>query len=1311
MDRSPARSRDGVPDGQRPDEEESPQVYLKTLTLRGFKSFASATTLRFEPGITCVVGPNGSGKSNVVDAFSWVMGEQGVKTLRGGKMEDVVFAGTSSRPPLGRAEVTLTIDNTDGALPIDYTEVTISRLLFRSGQSEYAINGNQCRLLDVAELLSDSGLGREMHVIVGQGQLDEVLHAGPEARRALIEEAAGVLKHRRRKEKALRKLEAMQTNLTRLVDLTGELRRRLGPLSRQAALARRAASIQADLRDARLRLLADDYVTVAADLERGQEDETSALARRGELEQTLAQARLRESALDAAEQDHAPRLAQAQETWFSLSSLAERLRGVGRVAHERHSHLVAEPEPPRPGRDPDELEREAASLREQEAVLGERLEAARAQLAGAIGARETAEADLAEAERRLAAQAREATARAEWLARLRGQVGAARSRVAAAGEEEGRLADALDQAQSRARLARQEYEEFQDASAGRDDDRAGLAAAHEQATTALSVVTARVTELRAAERRASGERAALAARKEALEEGIRAVQQGAEASAILLADPVLSGEVLGTVAGLLTVADGAQEAVTAALGGAADAVAVAGLDAAVTILGQLKAADAGSTALLIAGDDARQAPAGRPDASYPPGVLPALDLVKAPGELCAALAGLLAGVVVADDLDQARDLVRAHPELRVVTRDGDLLGAHWAQGGAARPPSVLAMRSAADAAAAGLAAADRACELAAAGLAAAVAEEERAQQAVAGALALMQEADAAAAAISGQLGRLAGASRAAQDEATRLAAAITVAREKSGRDQATLTELSARLAAEEASETGPGHGTGQAPGRAAADGTDGAHSAGDGARAGGTLGGPPAEPDRGALAGRAGAARETETDARLEVRTAEERLRAIAGRADTLAAAAVSERQAARAAADRSRLRQQQAQAARAVAQGAGMALERLEQSLAVATADRQAAEQAREGRSDALKTVRAQVRELAEELDRVVDSAHGAEIVRAEHRMRLEQVAARAVEEFGVDAVALVAEYGPGVPIPPPAEEAGIQETGAQAGAEGHPAAAEPRDSVAADRPAAAGYPDPGGPAADPPAPAVPPPGREPAGPRDSGESPRPGIPYVRAEQERRAAVAQRQLNQLGRVNPLALEEYAALEERHAFLATQLEDLKKTRRDLLTVVKEVDDRVQQVFAAAFEDTAREFEQIFGRLFPGGQGRLILTEPDDMLATGIDFEARPPGKKVKRLSLLSGGERSLTAIAFLLAIFMARPSPFYVLDEVEAALDDTNLQRLLQIFDELRATSQLIVVTHQKRTMEAADSLYGISMQGDGVSSVVSQRLREPERA
>jgi chromosome segregation protein len=1330
-------------------------VYVKSLTLRGFKSFASATSLRFEPGITCVVGPNGSGKSNIVDAFAWVMGEQGAKSLRGGKMDDVVFAGTASRPPLGRAEVTLTIDNTDCALPIDYTEVTISRLLFRSGQSEYAINGNQCRLLDVTELLSDSGLGREMHVIVGQGQLDEVLHAGPEARRALIEEAAGVLKHRRRKEKALRKLEAMQVNLTRLVDLTGELRRRLGPLGRQAAIARRAATIQADLRDARLRLLADDFAGAAAALERGEADEAAALARRAELENLLAQARRQESALDADEQQHAPRLESALNTWFELSSLAERLRGVANLARERHSLLAADQAPARPGRDPGELDAEAASLREQEAVLGEALEAARAALGKATEGRTAAEADLAAAERLLADQARAATARADQLARLRGQVGAARSRVSASEEEAARLADAIEQARSRARFAQREHEEAQETAAGGTDDRAGLAAAHEETAAALAESSARVAECRAAERVASAERAALVARRQALEEGLRAVQDGTAASASLLADPEWAGHVLGGVAALLTVAEGAQEAITAALGGAADAVAVAGLDAAVAILHGLKGADAGTAGLVIAdtgagpGSGAGESSPGRGSAAdlpggmttggLPPGAVPAADLVKAPGGLTAALAGLLAGVVVADDLTAARDLVVARPDLKVVTRDGDLLGAHWAHGGSAKPPSMLAMRAAADEAAAALAAAERAAKEAAASLASALADEERDREATGRALAGVRTADKAAAESSGRLGRLAGAARAAQEEAARLEAAIASVAGQRERDAAALAGLVAKLEEAEAGE-------------------DGATGVGEAGHAPDS----PQAPDRDNLTAQASAAREAETDARLEVRTAEERLRAIAGRADALAAAADRERRAAQAALARRRLRAQQAEVAGAVATGADAALAKIAESLATAQADREAAEQSSKGRAEALKEVRARVRTIAGDLDRVVDTAHGAEVSRAEQRMRVEQMMARAAEEFGVDTETLLAEYAPGVPVPVfeeaeppaprrrrpgPAVQAGPAQTGAaqaemagrepftggngisRNGASGNGASSNGADAAvigAGERhpaemgvariPAARGAPGTAagaaedaaedGAAADGPAQDAPA-----AGTADRPAQPIRTIPYVRAEQEKRAATAQRQLDQLGKVNPLALEEYAALEERHQFLANQLEDLKKTRRDLLTVVKEVDDRVQQVFTSAFADTAAEFEQIFSRLFPGGEGRLVLTEPDDMLATGIDVEARPPGKKVKRLSLLSGGERSLTAIAFLLAIFKARPSPFYVLDEVEAALDDTNLQRLLGIFEELRGISQLIIVTHQKRTMEVADALYGTTMQGDGVSMVVSQRLRERERA
>jgi chromosome segregation protein len=1205
-------------------------VYLKTLTLRGFKSFASATTLRFEPGITCVVGPNGSGKSNVVDAFSWVMGEQGVKSLRGGKMEDVVFAGTSGRAALGRAEVTLTIDNSDGALPIDYAEVTISRLLFRSGQSEYAINGDHCRLLDVQELLSDSGLGREMHVIVGQGQLDEVLNAGPEARRALIEEAAGVLKHRRRKEKALRKLDAMQANLTRLVDLTDELGRRLKPLGRQAQIARKAAVIQADLRDARLRLLADDYGTLSAELQRDEPDEEPKAQARAALEAALGQAREREAELEAAEQQHAPRLAAAQGTFFALSALAERLRGAASLAAERHRHLSA-PEPQRPGRDADELDAEAAALRAQEEELDDRLAQAREQLAEAVAARTQAENVVAETERRVAADARAAAQRAERLARLRGQAEAATSKAAAAEGEAGRLSEAFAQATERADKAQAEYEQLQGLVSGREEGRTDLADARELAAARLKESSATVARLRKAEHTASGARAGLRARAAALGE---AVTRGADASAILLAEPRKFAGVLGPLAALLTVSDGAQEAIAAALGAAAGAIAVDGLDVAVDILAALKDQDAGRAGLVIAGSAPGSGPAGSggspdgtgPPAGRPPGLPPevmrARDLIQVPAQLAAAVDELLAGVVVADDLGIGLKLLRDHPRLRVVTRDGDLIGTHWARGGSAGEQSLLSLRAAARQASAQLAAAETGCQLAEEQLAGAIEDEEQARQDLAQAQAALQQVDAAAAQTSGKLGTLAGAARAARDEASRLSAAIAVAERSQQQSLASSAELQARLAEQEA--------------------LDAAAAASEASPAG--LADPVTADGKQQLAEAATAARAAEMEARLEVRTVEERLRAISGRADALAAAAVAERTATVRALARRELRAASATVARAVAEAARFTLARIQASIAAADAERRHAEEASKSRDGELKAVRAGIRDFSADLDKVVNSAHGVQLAHATRRMQLEQIALRVVEEFAIEADVLVAEYGPEVLIPP-AEEGQL------------------------------------------------------------------AVAYDRAVQEKRAKAAQRMLDQLGKVNPLALEEFAALEERHAFLVTQLEDLRKTRRDLLTVIKEVDERVLQVFSAAYADTAREFERVFSTLFPGGDGRLILTEPDDMLMTGIDFEARPPGKKVKRLSLLSGGERSLTAIAFLVAIFMARPSPFYVLDEVEAALDDTNLGRLLEIFTELRASSQLIIVTHQKRTMEVADSLYGISMRGDGVSNVVSQRLRERETA
>jgi chromosome segregation protein len=1189
-------------------------VYLKSLTLRGFKSFASATSLRLEPGITCVVGPNGSGKSNIVDALSWVMGEQGVKSLRGGKMEDVVFAGTTSRPPLGRAEVTLTIDNSDGALPIDYAEVTISRLMFRSGQSEYAINGDHCRLLDVQELLSDTGMGREMHVIVGQNQLETILHAGPEARRAMIEEAAGVLKHRRRKEKALRKLEAMQANLTRLVDLTAELSRRLKPLGRQAEMARKAAGIQADLRDARLRLLADDYVTLAAELQRDEADEAAAVARRTALERELAGARRTEADLDQAAQQASATLARAQETWFALSSLAERLRGTHKLAAQRHRLATEQAEPERPGpqnRDPDELDRQATELRAEEHELAARLEAGRKVASAATAERAAAEAELSAAERRIAEGAKAAAAQAGQLARLREQVGAAASRTAAAQEELDRLAVSAGQARERAALAQAEYDQAREAAGGGDEDRSELAAVHEQAARTLSGCAERAKLARTAERETVRELAALRARAETLAEAAR---RGADASGALLARPGRFSGVLGSFAARLQVADGFEVAIAAALGAAADAVAVADLDAAAEILATLRRDDAGRAALVIAADGDGDLMALVSAVTAEPGLVRAIDLVRAPAGLAEAAAELLRGVAVVDDLEQARRIVRENPDLKAVTRAGDLLGAHWAQGGGARQQSLFELRAAADEAASGLAAAEWACEAAAQDLAAAAEAEEAARQAVTETLARRQEADAAAAEVSGRLGRLAGTARAAREEADRVDGTIEQATLAVDQAKARLARLRQDLAAAE----------------------DAADE--------------PAEPEEEAgwlredLAERCAAARDAEMEARLEVRTAEERLRAISGRADSLAAAAAAERQAREQAAQRRARRATQAAVAGAVALGARYAVEAAERSVSQAQARRAEAEAANAGGAGQLKVVRARVRDLTADLDTVVNTAHGTEMARAEHRLRLAQLSEHALEEFGVETDALVAEYGPQVPVPVPGDAEAL-------------------------------------------------PSR-----------------YDRAEVERRAADAQRQLDRLGKVNPLALEEYAALTERHQFLATQLDDLRKTRRDLLTVVKEVDDRVQEVFASAYADTAREFEQLFSRLFPGGQGSLVLTEPDDMLATGIEIEARPPGKKVKRLSLLSGGERSLTAIAYLFAIFKARPSPFYVLDEVEAALDDTNLQRLLGVFEELRESSQLIVITHQRRTMEAADALYGITMRGDGVSTVISQLLatRQP---
>ncbi|MFB9570545.1 chromosome segregation SMC family protein, partial [Saccharopolyspora hordei] len=531
-------------------------MHLKSLTLKGFKSFASATTLRFEPGITCVVGPNGSGKSNVLDALRWVMGEQGAKDLRGGKMEDVIFAGTSGRAPLGRAEVTLTIDNSDGALPIDYTEVSITRRMFRDGASEYEINGNSCRLMDVQELLSDSGIGREMHVIVGQGQLASILQAKPEENRRLIEEAAGVLKHRKRKEKALRKLDAMQANLTRLTDLTGELRRQLKPLGKQAEIARKAQTVQAELRDARLRLIADDLVTARAELARDEADQEAARVKRAEVERALQFAQSEEKALEEQVAADAPRLHRAQETWYRLSALEERLNGTLRLAAERHRHLTAQTEEQRPGRDPEQLEAEAEEAAEQEVELREQLEEAREALHEVVQRRTELESELKQAEQAHMAAVRAIADRREGAARLSGQVESLRSKVNDTSDEIERLSEALEEATARAEEAERALADAQEESGDQDSDDAGLQERREAAAEARDAARARVEELVRAERAAEREIASWKARVEALSMGL---QRKDGTGALMAAGDRVPG-LLGSVAALLTVEPGAEAA-------------------------------------------------------------------------------------------------------------------------------------------------------------------------------------------------------------------------------------------------------------------------------------------------------------------------------------------------------------------------------------------------------------------------------------------------------------------------------------------------------------------------------------------------------------------------------------------------------------------------------------------------------------------------------------------------------------------------------------------------------------------------------
>jgi chromosome segregation protein len=1174
---------------------------LKSLTLKGFKSFAAPTTFAFEQGVTCVVGPNGSGKSNVVDALAWVMGEQGAKTLRGGKMEDVIFAGTSTRGPLGRAEVTLTIDNSDGALPIEYTEVTISRTLFRNGGSEYAINGESCRLLDVQELLSDSGLGREMHVIVGQGQLDAVLHASPEERRGFIEEAAGILKHRRRKEKTVRKLEAMQTNLTRLSDLAGEIRRQLKPLGRQAEVAREAQTIAAVVRDARARLLADEVVELRTQLDDFSRSESERHTERIVLQEQLEQKGLRIARIEREQQGDA--VDGARRTSFALESVQERTRSLYTLATQKLALLGAEAEPASMGEgvSPEAVAEAEAVVRDLRASLGDAEAAWQRARAATAGARERLDAIDVE----IAAQSALVSRHDLEITKLTGQAETAASRLAAVRGERLRQQNAIDQAEVRRDEAAAALARIDEESPLRELGDSGLDEAYEIAQGAVFEAETEIDRLRELLHGHERERDALTAQVRALS---RALEVKDGATDVIRA--ALPG-VRGIVGDSVQVDAGFETAIAAALGSVADAVLADDVDAAIAAIAQAERDDLGRVEVVVASADAAE-PAW-PDQ---PGIVSATSVVAAPG----GVMGLLAFVAIADDLDVAR---AAAPVLReaglggpvtIVTRGGKVLTDFLLRGGSGGEQGRIELVAERDAAAERLTDVERTIDderfQLAEQRAAVAAAKERSQLA----LAALREYDAALAAESEKVNRARVQADASAAEFDRL----VVAFEQSAA-QLVAAEADADRATSELE-------TARARPRPLLDVTA-----------------------RDALDGAVEQAREREVEARLEVETIRERIRAEQERVSALERRREAERNAAEQAARRSVIRRRQVETAGRVVDALPAVLSSIDRSVSEARLLLSRAEAERSSQNEELGRLRREEQALRERLQAITESVHGLELQIYEKKLHLSGLLERAGSELGLVEDVLIAEYGPHVAIPVPD-----------------------------------------------------------AAPGEDGEQPT--IPFDREEQQRRFRAAERTLAQLGRVNPLALEEFAALEQRHAFLTEQLADLTKTRADLVTIIEELDDKMQVIFEAAFEDTRAAFAEVFPVLFPGGTGSIRLTDPENLLTTGIEVSVKPAGKKIERLSLLSGGERSLAAVALLIAIFKARPSPFYIMDEVEAALDDANLGRLLAIFEDLRKSSQLIVITHQKRTMEIADALYGVSMRQDGVSAVVGQRVAE-ERA
>ena len=1153
-------------------------MFLKSLTLKGFKSFADSTVLEMEPGVTVVVGPNGSGKSNVVDAIAWVLGAQAPSSVRSQKMEDVIFNGTQKRSALGRAEVMLTLDNAAGLLPLDFSEITVSRILFRNGDSEYAINGVECRLLDVQELLSDAGVGRQQHVIISQGQIDAVLTARAEDRRAIIEEAAGILKYRKRKEKAERRLEATEANLLRVQDLIREVRRQLRPLERQADAARRHGEIVGELNALRMFLSGREVAALRATLTALAGEKNASDTSEREIRQKLA-------ALDtevlAAEAELSARGESGlNDELMRVEQLRERARGLAAVITERRRSLE---------RDQGQLIADdvVAALEADAAQMRTELVEVERSLAIAMGESDDLAVEEEHFERERTEQGLFHTVQgneaSNAAAEVRGELRTLRNTVEQGAGEASRLQVRVEQIVSQDANLVTGIERLQGELATAETDVAGMRTELQAANDRRERAEMSGDSAQASRANAERRSARAIAKLEALEAAVSSSR--ARIGAEHLAD--VSG-VVGALVDLLDIDAGWDAAVKASLGEALAAIVVSDSASARRAIDALQAVD--HNGAVIALELART-----PNATLPSGVQSVRSHVRtigsAPAQLGALLDALLLHIGCTDDLNSAIAVVEAASSVTVVTRRGDRLSpSGWRLGAADELGSLEVIeetRTEVEAAATDLARLADEVNAARNELVDARRQEGELQKRIEKQLQVVESAsDKLTTAINDRRAN-AAEQQITRDSANEMRTRLTEYQQRVKELEDILPALEESEAAEIAAARA------QTEERAAID-SKSTHMVlrrkDLDVRIAGLR-----ERDQ-FLRERAG-----ETERRLEVDSAA-RLEAGARRLKIEAALVAIGRLA------------DVVDVHRGATEGRLSELHELRR--------RQSDEvRAITTRLDAARRGR---QESEQQLEALRERARRVDVEEAEARMRLEA----AVEMIRRD-----------LEVEPEVAEA----------------------------------------------------------------APMPEVPEGTTHADR-ARVLERDIRLMGPINPLALQEFTELQERHTFLEEQLNDVRTSRRELAQVIAAVDAEIQSVFTEAFADVSRNFTDLFTLLFPGGKGKLTLTNPQDMLNTGIEVEAQPPGKTFKKLSLLSGGERSLTALAYLFAVFRSRPSPFYVMDEVEAALDDVNLHRFLGLVNEFRRDAQLIIVSHQKRTMEAADCLLGVSMQPGGSSKVVTER-------